>query len=197
MPYRMSWETWRCKFTFIWCCYRFGLWFGILSQNTRIPIRLVWMGLNIDFSRFLVAVTDLSEAMSVSTSPDSSKEEEDFPPPPAELLHPDNSGEYTHTSTHAHFPPPPAELLHPDNSGEYTHTNTHAHFSPPPASTLTTVVRTTAPYCITVVSTRIQTRNDLPWNYTHTYALIRKYTCTVSSRTNTCVCFHVHWKCKK
>ncbi len=31
-------------------------------------------------------MTDLSEAMSVSTSPDSSKEEEDFPPPPAELL---------------------------------------------------------------------------------------------------------------
>ena len=48
---------------------------------------------------FLVSVTDLSEAMSVSTSPDSSKEEEDFPPPPAELLHPDNNGECTHNNT--------------------------------------------------------------------------------------------------
>ena len=62
-------------------------------------ILLVWMDLKFGFCRFLVSVTDLSEAMSVSTSPDSSKEEEDFPPPPVELLHPDNSGEYTHNNT--------------------------------------------------------------------------------------------------
>ena len=39
-----------------------------------------------------ITVTDLSEAMSLSTSPDSSKEEDDFPPPPAELLHPESNG---------------------------------------------------------------------------------------------------------
>ena len=73
--------------------------FGIFSQTIQSDILLVWMDLKFGFCRFLVSVTDLSEAMSVSTSPDSSKEEEDFPPPPAELLHPDNSGEYTHNNT--------------------------------------------------------------------------------------------------